>query len=96
VAASHDKIMTLMSQCFDYIQENFNKLNHADQYMILLSFLFNWDSMNAHHYINDHDADVHKFLDSRMALLNRKMDKLAASCRNIINQVSPSIVANFI
>lgn len=52
-----------MSVCFDYVQDNFDKLNHADQYMILLSFLFNWDAMNAHHYTNDHDDSVQKFLE---------------------------------
>lgn len=85
IAASHDKIMQLMSMCFDYVQDHFDKLNHADQYMIVLSFLFNWDSMNAHHYTNDHDDSVHQFLEQRMAFLNKKMDKLGSQCRNVIN-----------
>lgn len=71
-------------------------MKHADQYMILLSFLFNWDSMNEQHFENDHDDDVQKFLDQRMALLNKKMDKLSAENRDIINQINPSTVTNFI
>lgn len=52
--------------------------------------------MNEHNYQNDHDMDVHKFLEERMTFLNTKMDKLSAENRNIINQINPSTVTNFI